>query len=897
MRRKISLYIGDLLADLDDQSLVLLTYTAEDTKNPATVLNSYSRQLVLPGTGRNAAIFGHYGRVDRAIDRGSAYATGTGYTPTQRTAFAIYDERGEILEAGYVRLDRVAKSGGIVRGYHVTLFGGLGSFFSALSWRDGGDKLTLADLPFMGWSERSMDFEISRTIVQQAWNQLGTPGDTGIFKTINFAPCYNGIPANFSADKALIVPSDVGLPSSQTKGGKTYTLKVGTSHAIATFSQAVDEWAAKDLRSYLQRPVLSVRALFKAAKDYMAARGWTFNYDGIPNFDAWITLPQLNAIAFTSESDSSLSTSSPGTTSPIVGTITASPALPQGVNVKLSADFYLTFQVAGFTSPNTPKYIGLPDATGKRPFTAVFFQVLALDIQDNIVGGSTVFAFAPALQRTWTPRQLAEVCEFVPAWASGTADTYAEAVSDPSFSGGGNLFDTDIIQTVFTAPGADHFTVRVMAYEFAENYDGSIVFVPRPDEEYGADPVFYDAAGTSHQATATYVTLDDYALQVSGGQVRSNALITKRMLLSGGHTPAEYIISFAKIHGLSFLVDGPQKVVDLVTRNDFFQAETIDLTGRVDTSREMSVAPVALSAKWYDFVLEGDSARFWDKYLSDYGRTYGGQRVNTGYDFNETVANLLAGNAFRGAATILDYGQFWNQITEGGKVKPSPFILADNRYQLFTGDDESSDFEVPVPTGDATVNYTNPTNRGYDCAPCGRLEFRDKDNKPTNGRDVLVYYNGKTTMTGFKLSDDDADMNRLNGGQPCWIMGPGTALAVPNFGRYKVSQSVTDSLDFGVPAELGIPGLYYPDDASLYAKGWRAYLADRFDADTKVLHCYVDFGAIQVGPELLRKFYFFDGALWVLNKIVNYSLTTWDPVECEFIQVQDPAAYTSGQNF
>ena len=149
MRRKISLYIGDLLADLDDQSLVLLTYTAEDTKNPATVLNSYSRQLVLPGTGRNAAIFGHYGRVDRAIDRGSAYATGTGYTPTQRTAFAIYDERGEILEAGYVRLDRVAKSGGIVRGYHVTLFGGLGSFFALLSYRPDGTALTLADLNYI----------------------------------------------------------------------------------------------------------------------------------------------------------------------------------------------------------------------------------------------------------------------------------------------------------------------------------------------------------------------------------------------------------------------------------------------------------------------------------------------------------------------------------------------------------------------------------------------------------------------------------------------------------------------------------------------------------------------------------------------------------------------------
>ena len=34
---------------------------------------------------------------------------------------------------------------------------------------------------------------------------------------------------------------------------------------------------------------------------------------------------------------------------------------------------------------------------------------------------------------------------------------------------------------------------------------------------------------------------------------------------------------------------------------------------------------------------------------------------------------------------------------------------------------------------------------------------------------------------------------------------------------------------------------------------------------------------------------------WVLNKISNYSLTTWDPTECEFVQVRDISNYTSGQ--
>ena len=57
----------------------------------------------------------------------------------------------------------------------------------------------------------------------------------------------------------------------------------------------------------------------------------------------------------------------------------------------------------------------------------------------------------------------------------------------------------------------------------------------------------------------------------------------------------------------------------------------------------------------------------------------------------------------------------------------------------------------------------------------------------------------------------------------------------------------------------------------------------------------MDLRGLQVGPELLRRFFWWDGALWVLNKIDNYSLTTWDLAQCEFIQVRDTDNYTIGQ--
>ena len=112
---------------------------------------------------------------------------------------------------------------------------------------------------------------------------------------------------------------------------------------------------------------------------------------------------------------------------------------------------------------------------------------------------------------------------------------------------------------------------------------------------------------------------------------------------------------------------------------------------------------------------------------------------------------------------------------------------------------------------------------------------------------------------------------------------------------YNFTAAIDYSLDFGAPRELAFPGFTYSQDASLYAKAWRSYIRDRYDVDAKVLTCRVNFNGIFVGPELLRKFYYYEGCIWVLNRIINHSLTTYDPTECEFVKVADAANYTNGQ--
>ena len=57
MRRKIELYIGGEKADLSDQSFVLFNYAQTDVMKPTAVKNSFTKQVTLPGSPANDAIF------------------------------------------------------------------------------------------------------------------------------------------------------------------------------------------------------------------------------------------------------------------------------------------------------------------------------------------------------------------------------------------------------------------------------------------------------------------------------------------------------------------------------------------------------------------------------------------------------------------------------------------------------------------------------------------------------------------------------------------------------------------------------------------------------------------------------------------------------------------------
>lgn len=1018
MRRKISLYIGDQLVDLDDQSFILFNYTMDDLSNPTIVKNSFSQQITLKGTPANNKIFGGSFRADRRV-AGMGADTGIDYNASQKTPFTIYNEMGEILESGYVKLDAVSVKGADIQ-YKITLYGGLGSFFYALSYDVNGNKRTLADLDYLGTSnpDTELNFAITKEAVKHAWDclhqglgeisesdrvssanlmtdgsvvstslsdryvstfpvmgsasylvdcvkietshslsgvvafdangdvvahwydadgagaliaggEITMPSDAAYIKVqgvtgrkdaglrrvanmwdiINFAPAYNGIPdGNFSPDKALIDPAEVGLPASITKDAVEYTTKSG--YTLVSLARAHDEWAVKDLRSYLQRPVLSMKAFWDAICNPANNGGYEVDASVIRAADLgkyaslWMTLPLIPSLGTIQKQTGDLSVSmysSPSSGNEI-GRYDLVGSVPAGSDITANLNCMVRFNMPlGADSYNrlssSVTYRDGRNVYGK--FSVVFLQAVAYASDDTIVGGSKIKVIGGGVST-------AAACGFVPV-----VDAEFEPVAASDFvKVSSQVFEIPAsLAFSVTAQGVAYYKIHMSVYPATSYlYEGG--GAPTSYQYYGSGatstPDMYVDYDTSYLPYSTFIvsTGEDSVTYTSSENLRSGATITKSMLLSSSRTPAEYMISFCKIFGLYFTYDVATRKVKIYKRNDLYQDETIDLSRRIDRSRGISFNPLVFTSKWYDFVLEGVGGAFYDEYLDAEGIPYGIQRVNTGYDFNADAVNLLDSVVFKNACTTLGRSRYFNYIFTNGHFQPSPFLDKGNKFTLWSADGETLDTDISCPLASSSVTYynTDPNYPGYDINTARKLELRTADNTPVGGAEVLVFLEGWNSYPYFKLTDDIQAMDTLNDGVPCWLLGAGAsgdnALSIPSFQRYSWDgNEISDSLDFGIPREFDIPGIGHQEGCTIYDRAWRKYLSDRYDVNSKVMSCFVDFGGMMVNRELLRKFYWYDNSLWVLNKIRNHSLTTYDPVECEFVQVQDKGNYLNGQTY
>lgn len=384
-------------------------------------------------------------------------------------------------------------------------------------------------------------------------------------------------------------------------------------------------------------------------------------------------------------------------------------------------------------------------------------------------------------------------------------------------------------------------------------------------------------------------------------------------LLSSMKSPAEYIISFAKVLGLVLLCDVASKSVTIMPRAKFYSGqETIDLTDRIDV-KGLKISPVLSKSRFYQF---GSSAiGGWAKrYKEDYGLDYGIHKVNTGNEFNNDVTIVTDGVVFKDAVEVQERNLLFVSNFDRDDMGFGLDIFRLPRYEAVTLQQwkiDDSGTEVMVDESvlspyDGFLFFDNSAYPLSDWLP--KMQFCE-DNKPVDGSEVLVIFNGvKETpqwkywaRLHYRVTDDTPDMALLNDGVPCWNFTSENSrevTALPSFRRchtYDVDGDdiIDATFEWGEPLARGVNGVFLnaDDKATIYDKWWRNYQRDRYDDDTFKMTCKVDLRGLQVGQNLMRKFFYYQGAIFVLNAIKNHSLTTWDDTECEFIKVQDKSNY------
>lgn len=854
----------------------------EDLTDPAIVKNSYSQQVTLPSTPRNNKIFGHIANADRVTPATAttmarrAFAMARSGNPADFNAMSrvpfVITEDGNLIERGYLKLDSIERKGASYT-YKVSLYGGLGSFFYNLSYSEDGRSLTLADLDYM--EGQRLDFRIYKTAVQQAWEELAKNGayNKTRWQIINFAPAYNGIPDNdFDADKAICDASLSIYPDTYTdEDGKKWT-----ANNFVELSEEYTEWQTKDLRSYMQRPVMRMRAVVEACCNPAQNGGYAVHLDPAffnntnPYYNkAWFSLPILRTLELVSGDGTEEVTYIGGFSS---GGRYAVLSVGYKANIE-GATANITINVRQDLLPNVYTLIDGQEiylGTGATP-TNIDYTLRALDINGNIIFTNSGVS---ACSYTWSEAQgraIGAGCELSIANMTNVAsiELYAE------------LEHTEGVK-VYNSAGD----------KVADDY--YLTFAPTPS--------------TTNELSYT-----------SAQSARSGSLITQEALLHTQKTPADYLLSYCKTFGLHFLYDKANKAISIVTRNTLYgSGKTINLNSKIDRAKAISITPYVFDSKWYDFEHANSEGDFAEYYKNIYGYEYGAQVVNTGFDFNAEHKDVMESVLFQGACEVRERSKYYNiimqyegaealeasdgvlldsageqiySVTGEGKYYPSVLLDAQHKAQYVDAEGDTEEQDVATVPASATIKYFDAGYKSYDAFT--KVQFHDKENSPVEMRDVLMLFDGMASAY-VTLTDDTPQMLTLNEGTPCWYLAnTKTPIKVAHFVRF----NDTHSLDFGTPQEIDIPDTAYPTEGTIYARGWQAYIADRYDVDTKVVKCFVDLRGVQVNENLLRNFYVFDNALWVLNKITNYTMTSYTTTECEFVKVKDKNSYINGQKY
>lgn len=991
MRQEIELFLGGQSVEFNEPPEILFSYIRTDYTDPTVLRNSYSKTLTIEGTPNNNRIFNSIYHLDQIVDIST-------FSPAKRMDFQLFSY-GDILEQGYAKLDKVNKNEKNIT-YDITLYGGLGEFLYNLSYdqtaegsdtsRGGGEDRRLSSLVFYDETEpnQEFDFDITKETVAEAWDALEKGTGATKWQYINFAPAYNGYPKDFDADRVLIntqnstVPlkfnnngttgSSTGFPTTISQNDSTY--RAYNNYAMGQLPKEMTEWEMRDLRSYLQRPVLSMKGFIEAISNPINNGGYNveldqrFFNDNNPYYaKAWFTLPQLKkdetetgVSAKTEVANNQLSVSSQmGEDYDSRYYLTG--LTPGAVYSGIDVTFSFRTTIAGMQNEVLTTAVdynaGGIFARDAAYYSSIFVQLVGEDENGNAIAASPIYNFTSPYgkQKGWK-------FIFGNEWEGGqteyctrsTFDNYTPILESTNINclggfkriSGNNYvwYNKAGNQSAFTVSLTDKLEYHRVYFRVTKCYKWRVYKRGEPNFNRFEERLFGSFSGSEQTARNVLMSYVDggaggYSItantattrsELVGSQVkytvnsdivRSGDHISKGQLLNFDGTPCDYLLSYCKLFNLYLSKDIYSNTIYIRTRDTFYNGGTVDLEKFIDRSKEISVKPLAMDSRWYDFAYpEDEKCGAAEDYDFNYGVEYGKNKVQTTYEFDSSAVDLLKDNIFQNGVQVQESSKYYTLRTVrgnprdqsgGGAYRTVPTFLYNSiEYQLFqTPNDTLSSCVILPPSAYTQTGYTSPNSK-EDWLP--KLQLNN-DNEPIDGTNVLCFYGGFKSspyvggqQTIYYLTDDLAEMYVINGETPCWIWTKNEyngsqqiakgMTKLPVFSRmlYNTDENKIEyTWDFGRVRDTYVPVKAYEDKSTIYERWWADYIADLYDPNTRVVECYIKMEGKVVG-DWLRAFYWWDNTYWVLTEINDYNITSYDTTKCKFVRVNDLSNYTDG---
>lgn len=288
----IEVFLENQQIDISNDISALLTFCVDDISHFGSKNTSFSKTIVLPGTGRNNKIFGHIFE----INTGSFYTSnnpnvGYNFNASKGSRCLIFQGNIQVFK-GTLRVMEVIVDKGVIE-YEVAVFGELGGFTTALqnkkledldfsaydhtyndtnitaSWDDiegEGYYYPLIDYGTYGSSKHDWDIRTFRPAlyakeyIDKIFAQAGYTYDCALFSTDRFKSLI--VPHN---QKELTILSgevlDIGGGSSQSTSGtgeSHISLPLNTQTLIGSFSAS----AGNTIYTYNASATISIDIVF-----------------------------------------------------------------------------------------------------------------------------------------------------------------------------------------------------------------------------------------------------------------------------------------------------------------------------------------------------------------------------------------------------------------------------------------------------------------------------------------------------------------------------------------------------------------------------------------------------------------------------------------------------------